>query len=133
MYETIYITSGARFDFNSNDRRDRDKSAARMGSRSQKARVAIPSDYYKVFLRKEGDKWHSIAFLLEHNHFINGAKWDDVLPHLTDAVVTLEEIEKQAEVNLHPTLNRSDLVQSADGSNWDLSIGKASLEGACSH
>ena len=37
-----------------------------MGSQNQKARVAIPSDYYKIFLRKVGDTWYSISFILEH-------------------------------------------------------------------
>jgi DNA/RNA endonuclease G (NUC1) len=51
-YGGIYFTSGAIFDFNARDARDKDNVTARMGSRNQKARVAIPSDYYKkVFLR----------------------------------------------------------------------------------
>ena len=71
-YKTVYITSGAIFDFNKRDARDRDESAGRMGSRNQKARVAIPSAYYKIFLRQDGKQWHSIAFLLEHNNAKNG-------------------------------------------------------------
>ncbi len=73
-YGEVYITSGAIFDFNSRDARDKDKDAARMGSRNQKARVAIPSDYYKIFLRKVGNTWHSISFLMEHNNEENGTQ-----------------------------------------------------------
>jgi len=130
-YDTIYITSGAIFDFNSRDRRDKDKSAGRMGSRNQKARVAIPSDYYKIFLRKEGDTWHSIAFVLEHNNAQHGITWEDTRPFAEASITTIETIEQHAEITFHPSLNRNQLVQSTDGSHWDLETGKANLEGGC--
>ncbi len=66
-HTSIYVTSGAVFDFNKRDARDKDKSAGRMGSRNQQARVAIPSHYYKIFLRKVDDKWHSWDHLNDQN------------------------------------------------------------------
>ena len=130
-YETIFITSGAVFDFNTRDRRDRDSSAGRMGSRNQKGRVAIPSDYFKIFLRKEANTWHSIAFLLEHNNTKNGTGWELVRPITEASIVAIETIEQKAEATFHPGLDRSDLVQSLDGSNWDLGVGKSNFEGSC--
>lgn len=130
-YETIYVTSGAVFDFNSRDARDKDRSAARMGSRNQKARVAIPSDYYKIYLRQEADVWRSIAFLLQHNDFRNGTSWEEVRPIAEGLIVTIESIEEQAEVSFFPDLDRSTLVQSIDGTDWDLLEGKNNLEGTC--
>lgn len=130
-YETIYITSGAIFDFNSRDRRDKDISAGRMGSRNQKARVAIPSDYYKIFLREEADTWHSIAFLLEHNNTQNGITWEEIRPLVKASITTIEAVEQHAEVTFHPNLNRNQLVQSTDGDHWDFQTGKANFEGGC--
>ncbi len=126
----IYITSGAIFNFNSNDARDKDKSAARMGSRNQKARVAIPSDYYKVFLRKEGDTWHSISFLLEHNNERNGSNWDLARPVAESSISQIEDIEAVTEVSFHPELERNQLVQG--GSYWDFDFGRKSFEDSCS-
>ncbi len=131
-YDTIFITSGAVFDFNSRDRRDKDSSAGRMGSLNQKARVAIPSDYYKIFLRQEDDDtWHSIAFLLEHNNTKNGAAWAKVRPLAEASITTIEAIEQRTETTFHPGLDRSELAQSVDGSDWDFETGKSNFEGGC--
>ena len=129
QYGEIYITSGAIFDYNSRDKRDKDESVARMGSRNQKARVAIPSDYYKIFLRKEGSTWRSISFLLEHNNEANGRTWSDIRPVVKIAIRNIEDIESVAEVSFHPGLDRSQLVQGESG--WDFGAGKSNLEGAC--
>ena len=133
-YKTIYITSGAIFDFNKDNVRDRDKSAVRMRSRNQKARVAIPSAYYKIFLRQDGEQWHSIAFLLEHNNAKkNGVSWCHVKPIVKESVVRIEDIEKVAETTFHPNLDRDKIAQYtvtvSDG--WDLSRGGSNLEKMC--
>jgi len=64
-YGTIFLTSGAIFDFIMRDRRDRDDKAGRMGSRNNIARVAVPSDYYKIFLREDGNTVHSVDFFTQ--------------------------------------------------------------------
>ena len=130
-YETVYITSGAIFDFNKRDARDRDESVARMGSRNQKARVAIPSAYYKIFLRQDGEQWHSAAFLLEHNHAKNGVSWGEVRSVAEASIVRLEDIEKVAETTFHPNLDRDKVVQHSVGSGWDLSKGGSNSEKSC--
>ena len=127
-YKTIYITSGAIFDFNKRDARDRDKSVGRMGSRNQKARVAIPSAYYKIFLRQDGEQWHSIAFLLGHNNAKNRVSWDDVRPVVEASVVRIEDIEEVAETTFHPNLDRDKIAQHPVSDGWDLSRGGSNLE-----
>ena len=130
-YDTLYITSGAVFDANPRNARDKDNKTGRMGSRNQKARVAIPSDYYKIFLRKEGETWHSIAFLLEHHNGPHGVAWSEVRPDVEDAITALEAIEARTETSFHPDLTRAQLVQSEDGSNWDLETGDGNFESSC--
>ena len=129
----VHITSGAVFDFNNRDARDRDRSAARMGSRNQKARVAIPSSYYKVFLQKDGDTWRSLSVLLRHNNEAHGKSWNEVRPYIAAHIVPLAGIEAIAEVTLHPDLDRSKLKESLDGSEWGFATTyKGNLEGSCS-
>ncbi len=88
-----------------------------MGSRNQKARVAISSHYYKTLMRKDGAHWHSISFMLENNNAKNGASWNEVRPIAENAITSLEAIEERAEATFHPGLNRPDLIQSLDGTN----------------
>lgn len=130
-FSTIYITSGAIFDRNNDSIRDKDEDAVRMKSRNDKARVAVPSHYYKVFLRKEGDSFKSIAFLIEHTNDPHGVVWADVRPRAESAITSIAEIEKKAGLRLHPNLDRSRLAQSASGEGWDLSLGEANLENSC--
>ena len=130
-YKTIYITSGAIFDFNKRDARDRDKSAGRMGSRNQRARVAIPSAYYKIFLRQGGEQWHSIAFLLEHNNAKNGVSWDEVRPAAEASIFRLEDIEEVAETTFYPNLDRDKIIQHSVDGRWDLSKGGSNSEKSC--
>ena len=82
-----------------------------MGSRNQKARVAIPSAYYKIFLRQDGEQWHSIEFLLGHNNAKNRVSWDDVSPVVEASIVRIEDIEEVAETMFHPNLDRDKIAQ----------------------
>ena len=129
-HDTIFVMSGAIFDYNNRDERDRDSFVARMGSRNQNARVGIPSDYYKIFLRQEGTDWHSIAFLLEHNNEAHGTQWSQVRSFATASMVTVEEIERRSDTSLFPDLARADLTQNALAM-WALSDADGNLEGAC--
>jgi endonuclease G, mitochondrial len=130
-YGKVHVTAGAIFDFNRRDNRDKDQSAARMGSRSQNARVAIPSHYYKVFLRRVGSEWHSIAFIMENHNGPRGASWDDVKPELMASITSLANIEKRSETSLHPSLDRALLIESGSGENWNFAGGASNLENGC--
>ncbi len=130
-YDTIYVTSGAIFDRDDNDIRDADADAERMRSRNGKARVAVPSHYYKVLIRRDGDKFRSITFLLTHTNVRHGTKWEQVLPHVEAAIKPVALIEKKAGLRLHPNLDRAKLIESQSGEGWDLSLGGSNLEGGC--
>lgn len=123
VHETVYVTSGALFDFNKRDERDRDEKAARMGSRHQTARVAIASHFYKVFLRKCENQWCSIAFILEHH---NGPRGGDTRQRLQEAIKPLACIEGPAEITFHPELDRAEIRESLDGDGWELASGNDS-------
>jgi len=130
-YKSIHVTSGAIFDYNNKGGRDKDNKSPRMGSRNQKARVAVPSHYYKIFLRETVGRWHSISFLLENNNGINGHKWSDARPVAERAIKSIEQIEKRAGVKIHPDLTRTIITQDTDGSLWGMDEGRASLENRC--
>ncbi len=130
-YEDILVTSGAIFDRDSTRGRDVDSDAVRMESRNGKKRVAVPSHYYKVFLRETTAGWQSIAFTLQNNNDKNGVDWTDVEPIVMANIVSLSDIEAQAGLQLHPTLDRSNLVESLDGANWDFSGGLSNAEATC--
>ena len=132
-YKTLYVTSGALFDFNLRDARDKDKSAARMGSRNQKARVAVPSHYYKLFLRERGKRWTIITFLLEHHNGPRGSSWKEIKPRLKNAITPLEEIERRSEITFHPDLDRTLLDESRSGNGWDFTTGKVNRESSCKY
>ena len=128
-HETIYVTTGALFDFNPDDDRDKDDEAARMGSHHQTARVTIASHFYKVFLRSSGERRCTIAFVLEHH---NGPSNEKAGRRLQKAIKPLAFIEARAETTLHPELDRADLDQSLDGSGWGLAPrGQADDDASC--
>ncbi len=125
-HQTVYVSSGALFDFDHKDKRDKDNTAARMGTRHQTARVAIASHFYKVFLRKNGDQWCAIAFLFEHH---NGPSVGKTRQRLRNAIKPLASIEERAEIKFHPELHRTDLEESVDGSGWGLGPGNVEKKG----
>lgn len=127
-YETVYVTSGALFDFNHRDNRDKDEMAARMGSHHQTARVAIASHFYKIFLRRSGNGWCTIAFLLKH---YNRSGAGTVRRRLQDAIESLATIEEPAEIMFHPKLDRTEIWESLDGSGWGLASGETIDNTAC--
>lgn len=130
-YDTIYVTSGAIFDRNDDNVRDDDADAVRMHSSNGKERVAVPTHYYKVILRREGAGFKSIAFLLKHTNAKHGKTWAAVRPEVVSTITTLAEIEDKADTQLLPDLDRSNLTESSSGEGWDLSAGASNLEDSC--
>lgn len=130
-YKTIYVTSGALFDFNRKDARDKDDAAARVGTRSQTARVAIPSHYYKVFLRSVGERWSTIAFLLNHDNSTGSGGRKTMRQRLEDAIKSLAWIEKRSELIFHPDLDRSHVDESLNGIGWDFTNRRDKDESEC--
>jgi len=130
-YGTIYVTSGAVFDRNNDSVRDDDADAVRMKSNSGKKRVAVPSQYYKVILRKDQTGFHSIAFLLDHTKKAHGVKWVDVRPDVEAAITTIEEIEDKSDLKLFSDIDRNEIVQSSDGDGWAMDKNASKLESGC--
>lgn len=130
-YDTVYVTSGAIFDRDNDDVRDDDADAVLMKSNSGKKRVAVPSHYYKVILRKDGDEFRSIAFLLQHTRKAHGVKWSAVRPDVEDTITTIEEIEDKGDLTLFPDLDRSMIEQSSGGEDWVMDRNASNLESGC--
>lgn len=129
QYTTIFVTSGAIFDNDGNAQRDTDEDSLRMVSRNGKQRVAVPSHYYKVIVRKQDDMWKSISFLLKHTNDSHGVKWEEVRPDVIYSITNIGIIEELAEITLHPGLDRKLLNQQI--ADWDLSTAKSNLESTC--
>ena len=67
-FDTIFVNSGAIFDRNGDSVREADSAAVRMASRNGLKRVAVPTEYYRVILREDGNnEFKSIAFLLQEH------------------------------------------------------------------
>ena len=97
----------------------------------KKRESRFPAHTTKSFFAKTGNKWHSIAFLLEHNNAKNGVSWDEVRPVAEASIVRLEDIEEVAETTFHPNLDRDEVVQHSIGDGWDLSKGGSNSEKSC--
>ncbi len=130
-YGEIYVTSGAIFDRNDDNRRDADSNAMRMESRNGKSRVAVPSHYYKIMLRKDRRGFRAIGFLFEHNDEKHGVAWDDVRDQIKAAVTPIAVIEDKADIRVHPGLPRSDIQVSASGAGWRFQSARSNAEGTC--
>ena len=122
-YGEVYVTSGAIFDRNGDGVRDADDEAQRMISRNGQSRVAVPTHYYKVVWRHEGDRILSIALMLEHTDQIYGSTWTDVQPHVLDSITDIATIEQSAGITLYPSAPRAHVVQTKNGEGWILNRG----------
>lgn len=123
-YGAVLVTSGAIFDRDGISGRDDDDDAVRMQSNNDDERVAVPSHYFKLFLRQDESGWKSISFLLPHTNADHGTRWIDVRPEIIDTIVSLDEIEGVASLRLHPALDRTELTESVSGADWDFTRGK---------
>ena len=130
QYGQIYVTTGAIFDRDGVPGRDPDANAARMQSNNGKARVAVPSHYYKTFLRQDGSDLRAISFVFENSNTSHGSIWSDVKPAVLDAIRPIDQIEDHASVKLYPSWQGS-VQQSRAGENWDFSTNDSNFEASC--
>lgn len=130
-YGTVHVMSGAIFDRDDDHVRDEDADALRMRSNAGKRRVAVPSHYFKIILRQDGDEIHAIAFLLKQTRRAHGVRWAEVRPDIERAIATIEEIEDKSDLALLPALARSSIRQSDDGHDWAMERNAANLESGC--
>lgn len=125
----VYVTSGAIFDRNGSEGRDLDKRAKRMESRNGKSRVAVPSHFYKIILKRNGNQWSTLSFLLPHNNQDHGVSWTQAKLYALENITSLEVIEAKATIRLFPDLQRKDIIQNGNG--WDLSKAGNGMTGRC--
>lgn len=98
---TLYVITGAVFDKDADGMRDSDSSANRV---SPLNRVAIPTHYYKIIVKKRTvGASESIAILLPHNNTKqpNG----QYRTYLADHIKTIDEIESLTGIDFFPTLD----------------------------
>ena len=68
--------------------------------------------------------------MLEHNNTKNGTGWSSIKRHVQSAIVTIEEIEVRTDIDFHPDLDRTALVQN-DLDTWSLDTGRSNFEHGC--
>ncbi len=127
--EEIFVTSGAIFDNDNVIGRDSDSGADRMVSRNGKSRVAVPTHFYKIILKRSGHGWNSLAFLLPHDNEDHGSSWHKSKGYAMSKISSLEEIESKASVSLFPDVNRTNISQNVNA--WNLSKAGNGMTGGC--
>ena len=128
-YGEIFVISGAIFDRDKPSGRDPDEHAQRMRSNSGKMRVGVPSHFYKVIVREEGDEYRGISFLMKHTNDHSGSAWEEVKGKVMRSISSIAEIEARASIRLHPELNRT--LLSEESHDWDFTTGMANFEASC--
>lgn len=128
-YDEIYVINGAIFDRDGVPGRDADSKAERMKSNNGKNRVAVPSHYYRVYVRRTQGTVAAIGFLLEHNNNANGVQWNLVRPRAEQTITPIRDIEAEAGVTLFPKLERTSVLE--DASLWDMTSANSNLEAGC--
>lgn len=99
---TLTIITGAVFDKDNDLTRDADADADRVAPLN---RVAIPTHYYKIVLKKKFGMPDAIAILLPHNNSKqpNG----QYRAYLTEHITTIDQIEAMTGIDFFPTLATS--------------------------
>jgi DNA/RNA endonuclease G (NUC1) len=107
---TLTIITGAVFDKDNNQARDADADADRVAPLN---RVAIPTHYYKIVVKKKSGGPDAIAILLPHNNSkqSNG----QYRAYLTQHIITIDEIEAMTGIDFFPALatNREAVMESS--------------------
>lgn len=98
----LTIITGAIFDKDNNHARDADADADRMAPSN---RVAIPTHYYKIVVKKKFSGPEAIAILLPHNNSSQGN--GQYRAYLTAHITTIDEIEAMTGIDFFPTLATS--------------------------
>jgi len=130
-YSEVYVTSGAIFDRDGQPGRDDDDNALRMQSRNGKARVAVPSHFFKSIARVESGRLQTITFILDHDNDFDGTAWSDVRQKVVDAIVPAKEVELMAGLDLYPALAGDLIKESLTGTEWDFSRAGPNSGGTC--
>ena len=95
------MINGAVFDRDGDGKRDLDGDAVRMKSRNGKARVAVPSAYYKIFAyQREDGALETLSILLKHDQI--DVDFEGAWPYLKASISDIETISAQAGLQFFP-------------------------------
>lgn len=91
----LYVVTGSAFDHDGNGRRDPDADVPRMKSTNGKARVGIPSHYFKIVIHQKDDGTvEALAFLMPHDQTDVAAS--EAIQYLVRNLKSIEDIETVA-------------------------------------
>lgn len=113
---TLTVITGAVFDKDDNQARDADSAADRVTPLN---RVAIPTHYYKIIVKKNFSGPEAIAILLPHNN--DKQPNGQYRAYLTDHITTIDQIEAMTGIDFCPTLSaakETSLESHAAASLW---------------
>jgi DNA/RNA endonuclease G (NUC1) len=101
QHDQLYVISGSVFDRDGDGKRDPDSAATHMQSNNGKARVAVPSAFYKVIaFRNPSGGVETLSVLLPHNE--SNPSGPAALTYLNQHVTNLAAVEKLAGLDLFP-------------------------------
>ena len=101
---TVYVLTGSIFDRDHDGKPDADPVAKRMKSSNGKARVAIPTHFYKVLLYQNSDGTvEALAVILPHDQADIAS--EEALKYLTDHVQSISDVEALTGLTLFPQVS----------------------------
>lgn len=116
-HKVVYVLSGAVFDRDGDGRRDADADAPRMLSSNGRARVAVPSGFYKVIAIDQPDgSVATLSILLPHT--TANPEGTAALAYLRDHIVTIADLDRLTGYKLFPaasTLQQSTAIWTFQG------------------
>lgn len=98
----LYVMTGSLFDRDGDGNRDADSIVPRMTSRNGKARVAIPSHFYKILIRRTEEGGVGILAMLLPNDKTD-LDGEEAIQYLESHLVSIADIEKLAGITLLPS------------------------------
>lgn len=101
----LYIMSGAVFDRDGTPGRDADSDALRMTSDSGKNRVAVPSHFYKILIKKNpSNTFETLSILLPHTNDKLPTSSSEKDRFFTNNIKSIKEIESMTGLSFFPEL-----------------------------
>jgi DNA/RNA endonuclease G (NUC1) len=100
---TLYVMTGSVFDRDGDgdDLRDPDAVAPRMKSRNKKARVAVPSHFYKILIHRFNDgRVNALAVMMPNDK--TNLDGDEAIQYIEDHLIAVADLQKLAGLVLFP-------------------------------
>lgn len=117
-FKTVFVMTGSVFDRNSDGQRDPDAAVKHMKSNNGKERVAVPSHFYKVVMRRgAGGAVESLTIILRHDQTdLDGAA---AIQYLGQNVRKIADVERIAGIKVAPKLTGTP-QEAAGGNLWPI-------------